>query len=46
MGAFGAPQHRFQVPYSTEQYKAFDVVRAKKNKAYLNVCRDLMVWQS
>jgi hypothetical protein len=44
MGAFGAPRHRFQVPYSTEQYKAFDVVRAKKNKAYLNVCRDLMVW--
>jgi len=46
MGAFGAPRHRFQVPYSTEQYKAFDVVRAKKNKTYLNVCRDLMIWQS
>lgn len=45
MGAFGAPRHRFQVPYSTEQYKAFDVARAKKNKAYLNVCRDLMVWK-
>jgi hypothetical protein len=46
MGAFGAPRHRFQVPYSTEQYQAFDVARAKKNKAYLNVCRDLMVWDT
>jgi hypothetical protein len=46
MGAFGAPRHRFIVPYSTEQYKAFDVVRVKKAKTYLNIYRDLMVWQS
>ena len=44
MGAFGAPLHRFIVPYSTEQYKAFDVVRAKKARTYLNLHRDLMIW--
>lgn len=44
MGTFGAPTHRFIVPYSTEQYQAYDVTRAKKNKTYLNIHRDLMVW--
>ena len=44
MGAFGAPRHRFIVPYSTEQYKAFDVVRVKKARTYLNLHRDLMIW--
>jgi len=45
MQHFGAPEHRFIVPYSTEQYQAFDVARAKKNHSYLNIFRDLMVWR-
>jgi hypothetical protein len=46
MGAFGAPGHRFIVPYSWQQYAAYDIARVKKAKTYLNLYRDLMVWAS
>ena len=34
------------VPYSTEQYQAFSVSRAKENKQCLNLYRDLIVWKA
>ena len=36
---------RIIVPYTTQQYAAHDVVRAKKGKHMLNLYRDLMIWQ-
>lgn len=37
---------RVIVPYSTEQYQAFAVARAKQNRRALNLYRDLIVWEA
>jgi hypothetical protein len=37
--------NRIIVPYSTQQYSAFDVTRNKKNKTTLNIYRDLIIWK-
>lgn len=41
----GVPAMRVIVPYSTEQYQAFSVARAKQSKRMLNLYRDLIVWE-
>jgi hypothetical protein len=36
---------RIIVPYTTQQYAAHDVIRAKGEKYMLNLYRDLMIWK-
>jgi len=37
--------YRIIVPYPTQQYTGFDIVRVKENKQILNLYRDLMIFQ-
>lgn len=37
---------RIIVPYTTQQYRGFDVSRAKEKRVMLNLYRDLMVWKN
>jgi len=40
------PVRRIIVPYSTQNYQAYHVIRAKEGKYMLNLYRDLMVFKS
>ena len=41
----GIPSARIIVPYQTQQYEAFSVARAKEQKQFLNLYRDLLIWK-
>ena len=41
----GVPWKRIQVPYSTQQHGGDYVRRAKENKQWLYLARDLMIWK-
>jgi len=41
----GPPWHRIQVPYSTQQHGGEYVSKAKANKKWLYLARDLMIWK-
>jgi len=40
------PVRRIIVPYSTQNYQAYHVIRAKENKYMLNLYRDLMIFKT
>ena len=45
MRRIGVPWKRIQVPYSTQQHGGQYVLNAKKEKQWLYLARDLMIWK-